>query len=58
MGSIEDIMYQAYDLGINEKVFKKVRKLRSKNKYRFSDLNFIYTLAFNKTLKKSKKNKK
>lgn len=55
MGSIEDIMYEAYDLGINEEVLKKVTKLKQKNKYKFIDLNHVYTVAFNKIIKKKEK---
>jgi len=59
MASIEDIMYEAYHLGIKDKVFKKVKKLKEKEKHKFTDLNTIYTKAFNKILKKSiKKNNK
>jgi len=56
MASIEDIMYEAYHLGIKDKVFKKVKKLKEKEKHKFTDLNTIYTKAFNKVLKKSIKN--
>ena len=58
MASIEDILYEAYYLGIKDKVFKKVSKLKEKEKYKFTDLNTIYTKAFNKVLKKSLKHKK
>lgn len=52
MASIEDIMYEAYHLGIKDMVFKEVKKLKEKEKYKFADLNTIYTKAFNKVLKK------
>lgn len=58
MASIEDILYEAYELGISENVFKKVTELRRKEKYKFVDLTTVYTKAFNKVLKKSIKHKK
>lgn len=45
-------MYEAYKLGIYKKVYKKVKKLEQKEKYRYQDLNTIYTKAFNKVFKK------
>ena len=52
MQTPEDIMYEAYKLGIHKKVFKKVTKLKRKEKYRYTDLNTLYTKAFNKVFKK------
>lgn len=53
MTTIEDIMYEAHYLGITDEVFKKVSKLKEKKKHRFTDLNTLYTKAFNKVSKKS-----
>ncbi len=52
MQTLEDIMYEAYKLGIYKKVFKKVMKLQRKEKHRYTDLNTLYTKAFNKVFKK------
>jgi len=52
MQTLEDIMHEAYKLGIHKKVYKKVKKLKQKEKYRYQDLNTIYTKAFNKVFKK------
>lgn len=59
MASIEDILYEAHYLGITDTVFKKLKKLKGKEKHKFTDLNSLYTKAFNKSLKKFiKKNSK
>ena len=58
MTTIEDILYEAHHLGITEEVFKNVSKLKSKEKHKFTDLNTIYTKAFNKVVKKYFKHKK
>ena len=52
MTTIEDIMYKAYDLGLSDEVYDKVKKLKEKKKHRFTDLNTIYTKAFTKITEK------
>jgi hypothetical protein len=51
MSSIEDIMYEAYNLSVKDEVLTKVCELKQKEKYKFVDLASVYTIAFNKVLK-------
>jgi hypothetical protein len=55
MATIEDIMYEAYHLRINDNLLKKVCELKQKDKYKFTDLSTIYTIAFNKVLNEKEK---
>tara|TARA_R100000541_G_scaffold52393_1_gene60104 strand:- start:343 stop:519 length:177 start_codon:yes stop_codon:yes gene_type:complete len=57
--SLEDLVYEAYNLGLKEKLFKKVTKLRKKldSKSQYYHLSDLYEKAWQKVLKKSKKNK-
>ena len=48
MSRIEDVLYEAYELGIREKVFTKVEKMKRKEKYRYTELNVLYEKALNK----------
>ena len=48
MSRIEDVLYEAHDLGIREKVFTKVEKMKRKEKYRYTELNVLYEKALNK----------
>ena len=56
MGVIEDIMYEAYNKGINEEVNEEVDKLRFGNKYKYKPLSKVYEDAFNNVI--NKKNEK
>lgn len=48
MSRIEDVLYEAYELGIREKVFAKVEKMKRKEKHRYTELNVLYEKALNK----------
>jgi hypothetical protein len=58
MGVIEDVMYEAYDLNINEEVMKEVSKLRNTPKYRYLPLSKIYEDAFNNVVNRNNEKKK
>ena len=51
MGSIEEIVYKACDLGIREELFSKVNLLKFSSEYKYEDLIKIYEEAFNELLK-------
>jgi len=57
MGVIEDVMYEAYELGIEEEVMKEVGKLRNTPKYRYLPLSNIYEDAFNNVVKRNNEKK-
>ena len=56
MGAIEELMYEAYELGLQEEVIKEAGKLKDSPKYRYSPLVNIYEDAFNNII--IKKNEK
>jgi len=58
--SLEDLVYEAYNLGLKEKLFKKVTKLRKKldSKSQHYHLSDLYEKAWQKVLRKSKKKNK
>ena len=58
MGVIEDVMYEAYDLNINEEVMKEVSKLRNTPKYRYLPLSKIYEDAFDNVVNRKNEKKK
>lgn len=58
MGVIEDVMYEAYDLNINEEVMKEVSKLRNTPKYRYLPLAKIYEDAFDNVINRKNEKKK
>ena len=57
MSSLEDLVYEAYNLSLKEKLFKKVTKLRKKldSKSQHYHLSDLYEKAWQKVLRKSKK---
>ena len=57
MGVIEDVMYEVYELGIEEEVMKEVGKLRNTPKYRYLPLSNIYEDAFNNVVKRNNEKK-
>jgi len=57
MGVIEDVMYEAYELGIEEEVMKEVGKLRNTPKYRYLPLSNIYEDAFNNVVNRNNEKK-
>tara|TARA_R110002020_G_scaffold113236_2_gene260290 strand:- start:31267 stop:31623 length:357 start_codon:yes stop_codon:yes gene_type:complete len=48
MCNIEDIMYEAHKMGIKKEVFDKVGELRKEKKHKYTPLNEVYELAFEK----------
>ncbi len=57
MDNIEDIMYEAYELGLQEEVIKEAGKLKDRPKYRYSPLSNIYEDAFNNIIIKENEKK-
>lgn len=55
MSQIEEVMYEALDLGITKEVFEEVKVLKEKEENRFVSLNDLYCLALMKS--KMEKNK-
>jgi len=58
MGAIEELMYEAYELGIAEEVMKEAAILKDSPKYRYSPLSKIYEDAFNNVIKRNNEKKK
>lgn len=52
--TIEEIVYQAHELGIREELFNQISKMRDKDKYRYTPLNDMYEIALQKVRKKEK----
>jgi len=48
MCKIEDVLYEAYDLGLRVKVLEEVSKSRSKEKNKHKELSDLYETAFKK----------
>tara|TARA_R110000751_G_scaffold37156_4_gene90323 strand:- start:2618 stop:2974 length:357 start_codon:yes stop_codon:yes gene_type:complete len=48
MSKIEDTMYEAHKMGIKKEVFDKVGELRKEKKHKYTPLNEVYELAFEK----------
>lgn len=49
MAKIEDIVYDAIDLGVREELFSKVKRLRYTND-KFCPLSELYQMAFDEIL--------
>ena len=47
MSKIEDVMHEAYKMGVNETVINRVGELKLKEKNKYVPLGDIYDLAFN-----------
>ena len=58
MGAIEELMYEVYELGLQEEVIKEAGKLKDRPKYRYSPLVNIYEDAFNNIINKENEKKK
>ena len=54
MSNIEDIMYEAYRLGITGDVFDEVEKLKNKEENKYCSPYDIYNKAFYNILNKKK----
>ena len=52
--TIEEIVYQAHELGIREELFNQISKMRGKDKYRYTPLNDMYEIALQKVKKREK----
>lgn len=52
--TIEEIIYEAYELGIREELLNRVSKMRGKDKYRYTPLNDMYEIALQKVRKREK----
>ena len=50
--TVEEIVYEAYSLGLREKVFVEVSKIRENEKYKHTPLIDIYEKAFKEVKKK------
>jgi uncharacterized protein (UPF0335 family) len=48
MSKIEDVLYEAHDLGLREKVLEEVLKSKSKEKNKHKELSDLYETAFKK----------
>lgn len=49
MSNIEEILFESFNLGIEEKVFKEVEQLTKEKKY--FNLKLLYEEAFNNVIK-------
>lgn len=56
MGAIEELMYEAYELGLEKEVMIEAAILKDSPMYRYSPLSNIYEDAFNNVI--IKKNEK
>jgi len=52
MCRIEDVLYEAHDLGVREEVLIEVSKSKSKEKNKHKELFYLYEKAFDKIKKK------
>ena len=57
MGAIEELMYEAYELGLQKEVIKEAGKLKDSPKYRYSPLANIYEDAFSNIINKDNEKK-
>jgi len=57
MGAIEELMYEAYELGLQKEVIKEAGKLKNSPKYRYSPLANIYEDAFSNIINKDNEKK-
>lgn len=57
MAKIEDIVYDAIDLGVREELFIRVTRLRYTNN-RFCSLSELYQIAFDEILNENNKKNK
>jgi hypothetical protein len=48
MNRIEDVVYEAYTLGLRDQVFDEVSKLKNIKEYKYVRLYDIYEMALNK----------
>lgn len=51
--TIEEIIYEAYELGIREELLNRVSRMRGKDKYRYASLKDIYEKALQKVKEKA-----
>jgi|DEB0MinimDraft_4_1074332.scaffolds.fasta_scaffold12379_5 hypothetical protein len=54
MSRIEDVMFVAYDLGIENKVFNLVKKLRDSDDNKYTSRADLYEEAFKKVINEEK----
>lgn len=55
MSRIEDIMYEAHDLGLHKQVYKAVETLKKDRKNKYVELREIYEQALSEAIKTTKK---
>lgn len=55
MSRIEDVVYEAYDLGLKDEVFSKVSTLKKEKKHKYTELSDLYDLALLESKKQLKK---
>jgi hypothetical protein len=53
MNRIEDVVYEAYTLGLRDQVFDEVSKLKNIKEYKYVRLYDIYEMALNKVKSKN-----
>lgn len=53
MNKIEDVVYEAYTLGLRDQVFDEVSKLKNIKEYKYVRLYDIYEMALNKVKSKN-----
>jgi len=51
--TIEEIIYEAYELGIREELLNQVSRMRGKDKYRYTSLKDMYEKALQKVKEKA-----
>ena len=47
MSTIEDILYKAQELNLRDELFRKLKKIKNKDEYKYLDLKSLYEIAFN-----------
>ena len=55
MSQIEDVVYEAYDLGLRDEVFNKVLTLKKEKKHKYTQLSDLYEIALFESKKQLKK---
>jgi|21_taG_2_1085346.scaffolds.fasta_scaffold18707_3 hypothetical protein len=55
MSTIEDILYKAEELNLRDELFENLKKIKDEGRYKYSDLKYLYEIAFNELPAKSHK---
>ena len=51
MSRIEEVIFEAMNLGLKDQVFNRVKRMINSDKYKHTELNFIYEKALRKEKK-------